>query len=72
MVAAAAPGTLVAGARVDVLVTRDRGAGAGGTEPALEDVDVLASRPVPEGDGECRGSRSVAATLARQVLCDAI
>ena len=63
VVAAAAPGTVVAGARVDVLVTRDRGAGAGGTELALEDVEVLAARPAPAGDGERRGGRSVAATL---------
>jgi pilus assembly protein CpaB len=51
------------GARVDVLVTRDSGAGAGGTELALEDVEVLAARPSPAGDGERRGGRGVAATL---------
>jgi pilus assembly protein CpaB len=63
VVAAAAPGTVVAGARVDVLVTRDRGAGAGATELALQDVEVLAVRPAPAGDGDRGGSRSVAATL---------
>ena len=62
VVAAAAPGTVVAGARVDVLVTRDRG-GSGGTELALEDVEVLAARPAPAGDGERRAARAVAATL---------
>jgi pilus assembly protein CpaB len=62
VVAAAAPGTVVAGARVDVLVTRDRGAGAGATELALQDVEVLAARPAPAGDGE-RNTRTVAATL---------
>jgi len=63
VVAAAAPGTVVAGARVDVLVTRDRGGGSGGTELALEDVEVLAARPAPAGDGERRAARAVAATL---------
>ena len=64
VVAAAAPGTVVAGARVDVLVTRDRGAGAGGTELALEDVEVLAARPGPAADDARRsGGRMVAATL---------
>jgi pilus assembly protein CpaB len=63
VVAAAAPGTVAAGARVDVLVTRDRGAGAGATELALQDVEVLASRPAPETGEERRGGRAVAATL---------
>jgi len=62
VVAVAAPGTVTAGARVDVLVTRDRGAGAGATELALQDIEVLATRPAPAADGERRG-RSVAATL---------
>ena len=62
VIAAAAPGTVTAGARVDVLVTRDRGAGAGATELALQDVEVLAARPAPAADGERRSAR-VAATL---------
>jgi len=63
VVAAAAPGSVAAGARVDVLVTRDRG-GAGATELALQDVEVLAVRAAP-ADGEPRraGGSSVAATL---------
>ena len=62
IVAAAAPGTVSAGARVDVLVTRDRGAGAGATELALQDVEVLATRPAAAVDGE-RRTRTIAATL---------
>jgi pilus assembly protein CpaB len=62
VVAAAAPGTVSAGSRVDVLVTRDRGAGAGATELALQDVEVLAARPAEAAEGERRKGR-VAATL---------
>ena len=64
VLAAAAPGTVTAGARVDVLVTRDRGTGAGGTQLALQDVEVLAVRAAA-GDDEPRGSagRTIAATL---------
>jgi len=48
LVAAGPPELVVAGARVDVLVTRERGA----TELALEDVEVLAARPAPaDGSG---------------------
>jgi pilus assembly protein CpaB len=57
VVAAAAPGTVVPGARVDVLVTRERG----GTELALQDVDVLAARAAAPARAES-GAR-VAATL---------
>jgi pilus assembly protein CpaB len=56
VVAAAAPGTVVAGARVDVLVTRE-----GGTRLALQDVEVLAARAAAS---DTRGEgRRVAATL---------
>jgi len=62
--AAAAPGTVVAGARVDVVVTRERaGGGGGGTQLALQDVEVLAARPVPAADGARAGARQVSATL---------
>jgi pilus assembly protein CpaB len=40
------------GGRVDVLVTRDRGDGAGETTLALEDAEVLASRPAAAADGQ--------------------
>ncbi len=64
VVATAAPDSVAAGARVDVLVTRDRGAGAGGTKLALQDVEVLAARAVPAADDARRtGARTVAATL---------
>jgi pilus assembly protein CpaB len=61
VVAAAPPALVTAGARVDVLVTRDRGdGGPGSTALALEDVEVLAVRAAPATDG---GARTVAATL---------
>jgi pilus assembly protein CpaB len=52
---------VVPGARVDVLVTREGGAGAG-TELALENVEVLAARPAPAAARDEGGER-VAATL---------
>jgi pilus assembly protein CpaB len=52
------------GARVDVLVTRERGdGGSGATELALEDVEVLAAGPAPGG-----GGGNPAETGAPQVL----
>jgi pilus assembly protein CpaB len=52
VVATAAPGSVVPGGRVDVLVTRDRGDGAGGlSRLALEDVEVLGARPAAPADG---------------------
>ena len=61
IVAAASPELVVPGARVDVLVTRERGA-VGETELALEDVEVLAARPLAAGTRE-DAQRRVAATL---------
>jgi pilus assembly protein CpaB len=59
VVAAGSPALVVPGARVDVLVTRDRGAGGpGSTELALEDVEVLAARSARDDAGP-----KVAATL---------
>jgi pilus assembly protein CpaB len=61
VVAAGSPSLVVPGARVDVLVTRERGAGgAGTTELALEDVEVLAARAARGRDDT---GRQVAATL---------
>jgi len=61
VVATGSPQLVAAGARVDVLVTRERGAGAAGaTELALEDVEVLAARPGPAREG---AGPQVAATL---------
>jgi pilus assembly protein CpaB len=54
VIAQAAPGTVSAGSRVDVLITRESGA----TELALQDVEVLAAREARAQDG-----RRVAATL---------
>jgi pilus assembly protein CpaB len=65
VVAAGAPAAVVAGTRVDVLVTRERGDGeAGGAELALQDVEVLAAGPAP-ADAAQRGATGplVAATL---------
>jgi len=67
-----APDLVVPGARVDVLVTRDGdgGGGAAGAELALEDVEVLAARPAPEGARD-DGAERVAATL-RVTVRDAV
>ena len=63
VVALGARSLVVAGARVDVLVTRDGEAGATpGTELALEDVEVLAARAPPPAARAEAGER-VAATL---------
>jgi pilus assembly protein CpaB len=64
VVAIAAPQSVTAGARVDVLVTREAGDRGGGTDLALEDVEVLAARPAADGDAP-RGSagRRLAVTL---------
>jgi len=64
VVALGARSLVVAGARVDVLVTRDAQGGAttAGTELALEDVEVLSARPAPAGARDDAGPR-VAATL---------
>jgi pilus assembly protein CpaB len=59
VVGVGSPGLVVPGARVDVLVTRDRG----GTELALEDVEVLAARAAPEGGAPDDGGERVQATL---------
>jgi pilus assembly protein CpaB len=58
VVASGSAALVVAGARVDVLVTRERGEGAGSTQLALEDVEVLAARVVRDDAGP-----KVAATL---------
>ena len=65
-----APDLVVPGARVDVLVTRDGEGGAAGAELALEDVEVLAARPAPEGARD-DGAERVAATL-RVTVRDAV
>ena len=52
LVAVGAPDAVVAGVRVDVLVTYDARAGAAGpTRVALADVEVLAARAPPAADG---------------------
>jgi pilus assembly protein CpaB len=54
---------MVAGGRVDVLVTRERGDGsAGRTELALEDVEVLSVARAPDTPGD-RGAARVTAAL---------
>jgi pilus assembly protein CpaB len=65
VVAAGSPQLIQPGGHVDVLVTRERDHGAGGTLLALEDVEVLAASAAPEGAGsssEVAGPR-VAASL---------
>jgi pilus assembly protein CpaB len=66
VVAVASPTVVVRGAHVDVLVTREgEGGTAAGAELALEDVEVLAAAPAPEGAAGPReeGASRVAATL---------
>jgi pilus assembly protein CpaB len=70
VVAQGSPELVVPGARVDVLVTRD--GAAGGTELALEDVEVLAAAPAPEsadarGGGALRVEATLRVTLAQAV-----
>jgi len=51
------PGSIVPGARVDVLVTRDAsGTRAGATVLALEDVEVIDARPAPPAASEVDAS----------------
>jgi pilus assembly protein CpaB len=53
------------GARVDVLVTSERGEGRGRTYLALEDVELLAARPADGARSESDSSGARGATLAR-------
>jgi pilus assembly protein CpaB len=63
VVATGAAQGLQAGARVDVLVTREGHGGAPGrTSLALEDVELLGVRPAPSGPGQ-EGGPNVAASL---------
>jgi pilus assembly protein CpaB len=63
VVARASPELVVAGVRVDVVITRERRSGAAGrTELALEDVEVLAAEPVSAAAREGAGPQ-VSATL---------
>jgi pilus assembly protein CpaB len=67
VVAAGPPDVVVAGARVDVLVTREPRPGSpGGTDLALQDVEVLAATPAP-GDGAPRIAASLRVTLRQAV-----
>lgn len=68
VVALAEPGSIQPGVRVDVLVTREgEGGEAGRAELALQDVEVLAARPVPSDDGAEDGLPRVAVTLRVRV-----
>ena len=70
LVAQGSPELVVPGARVDVVVTRESQNGAGSTELALEDVEVLAAAPAPDAGRDAPGPR-VAATL-RVTLSQAV
>lgn len=62
--------TIVPGIGVDVVVTRDRGPGAGRATVALQDAEVLAVRPAPPGshdDGQPRVSVALRTTAAQAV-----
>jgi pilus assembly protein CpaB len=72
IVATGSPEHIVAGARVDVLVTRDDAGGrTGETELALEDVEVLSAAPAPtagDGPGAGRVAASLRVTLRQAVF----
>ncbi|HZV73722.1 MAG TPA: hypothetical protein VFF79_08410 [Conexibacter sp.] len=58
------PQAIVAGAHVDVLVTRETNGGrAGATVLALEDVEVLDAHPAPQDAADQGGGARVAASL---------
>jgi pilus assembly protein CpaB len=62
------PASVVPGARVDVLVTREAaGSRAGATVLALEDVEVLAAQPAPDVDATPGDGARVAASLRVRV-----
>ncbi len=64
VVAAGSPELVVPGARVDVLVTREARPGApGGTQLALEAVEVLAAAPAAEAGGDAPPGGRVSASL---------
>ena len=68
VVAAGAPDLITAGARVDVLVTREPRPGApGGTDLALQDVEVLTATPAPADSGPPRIAASLRVTLRQAV-----
>jgi pilus assembly protein CpaB len=70
VVAQGSPELVVPGARVDVIVTHETQSGAGSTELALEDVEVLAAAPAPDAGRDAPAPR-VAATL-RVTLAQAV
>jgi pilus assembly protein CpaB len=66
VIAVGSPDAIVAGGRVDVLVTREgRDGGPGRTDLALEDVEVLSASPAEEGTGgdNASGAPRVSASL---------
>jgi pilus assembly protein CpaB len=68
VVAQADPATVVAGAHVDVLVTREPTATRpGATVLALEDVEVLAARPLRTADGGPRVAASLRVSVHEAV-----
>lgn len=68
IVAAGPPDSVVPGARVDVLVTREPRPGTpGGTDLALQDVEVLAAQPAPADSGPPRIAASLRVTLRQAV-----
>ena len=68
VVAAGPADVVVPGARVDVLVTREPRPGApGGTDLALEDVEVLAAAPTATDSGDARIAASLRVSLRQAV-----
>jgi pilus assembly protein CpaB len=68
VVAAGPPDAVVPGSRVDVLVTREPRPGSpGGTDLALEDVEVLAAAATAADSGAPRIAASLRVTLRQAV-----
>jgi pilus assembly protein CpaB len=63
LVARGAPELVRPGGRVDVLVTRERGDGGGSTTLALEDAEVIASRPATDSPAGADSGPRVAVSL---------
>jgi pilus assembly protein CpaB len=67
VVATASAEVVVAGSRVDVVVTREAGDGPGSAELALEDVDVLVARPAGRGEAGPRVAATLRVTVRQAV-----
>ena len=72
VVAQGSPDLVVPGAHVDVVVTREAANGAGSTELALEDVEVLAASGAPDAGGARASPTPRIAAMLRVTLSQAV